>query len=91
MTIYTIGHSTRSFDAFRALLEAHAIEQVADIRTIPASRRHPQFAGPALADALVARGIEVRHIATDTSAAPHALTEFARTDANGRVTYPGVV
>ena len=44
-----------------------------------------------VADALVARGIEVRHIASDTSAAPHALTEFARTEANGRVTYPGVV
>jgi uncharacterized protein (DUF488 family) len=172
VTIYTIGHSTRPFDEFRTLLDAHTIKQVADIRTIPKSRRHPQFGGAALAqsladaglayrhfpglgglrkprrdsrngawrnesfrgyadhmetdefqrsldaliawsvrptaimcaeavwwrchrqlvaDALVARGIEVRHIAGVTSAPLHALTEFARTDANGRVTYPGVV
>lgn len=42
-TIYTIGHSTRSSDEFLSILEAFGIELVADIRTIPRSRRNPQY------------------------------------------------
>jgi uncharacterized protein (DUF488 family) len=49
--IYTIGHSARSFDAFIALLDAHGVRRMADIRTIPRSRRHPQFEREALAGA----------------------------------------
>jgi uncharacterized protein (DUF488 family) len=60
--LYTIGHSTRSFDAFAALLDAHGIGQVADIRTIPRSRRHPQFERESLAAALAARGVAYRHL-----------------------------
>jgi uncharacterized protein (DUF488 family) len=44
-----------------------------------------------VADALVARGIAVRHITSAAAAAPHALTEFARVDGVGRVTYPGLL
>lgn len=61
MTIYTIGHSVRSFDEFLALLHAHRIERLADIRTVPRSRRHPQFSKEPLATALVAQGIAYRH------------------------------
>ena len=43
-----------------------------------------------ISDALVARGIEVRHISSATSAPPHALTAFARVE-GGRVTYPGLI
>jgi len=42
-TVYTIGHSTRSADDFLAILNAYAIEILADIRTVPRSRRNPQF------------------------------------------------
>jgi uncharacterized protein (DUF488 family) len=43
-----------------------------------------------IADALVARGIEVRHIASESSAPAHTPTAFARlTDAG--VTYPGLL
>ncbi len=172
MTIYTIGHSTRALDDFLGLLGAHDIKQVADIRTVPKSRRHPQFAGEALArslpaagiayrhfpglgglrkprpdsrnggwrnesfrgyadymetdefersldallswnvprtaimcaeavwwrchrqlvaDALVVRGVEVRHIVSTSSAPLHALTDFARADARGRVRYPALL
>ena len=62
LRVYTIGHSTRPFEEFVALLEAHAVRQLADIRTIPRSRRHPQFERDALAGALPARGIEYRHL-----------------------------
>ena len=62
LRIYSIGHSTRSFDDFEALLEALGVRQLADIRTVPRSRRHPQFERDALAGALAARGIEYRHL-----------------------------
>jgi uncharacterized protein (DUF488 family) len=61
LVIHTVGHSTHSAEAFIALLAAHGITQVADVRTIPASRRHPQFAKGALATALKDCGISYRH------------------------------
>jgi uncharacterized protein (DUF488 family) len=56
VVIYTIGHSTRTLDEFLALLAAHGIEAIADVRRHPGSRRHPHFAREALAAALGARG-----------------------------------
>ncbi|HVW82611.1 MAG TPA: DUF488 domain-containing protein [Candidatus Paceibacterota bacterium] len=58
--LWTIGHSNRSLEEFAALLEAHGIEAVADVRSIPASRHNPQFAQKALERALKRRGIEYR-------------------------------
>ena len=46
--VWTIGHSTRSAEEFLALLEAHGVEQIADVRTVPKSARHPQFSKEAL-------------------------------------------
>jgi uncharacterized protein (DUF488 family) len=59
--IYTIGHSTRSLDEFLALLHAHGVSHLADIRTVPRSRRHPHFAGEALSRSLEEAGILYRH------------------------------
>jgi uncharacterized protein (DUF488 family) len=59
--IHTIGHSTRSIDEFIALLQHHRIARLADIRSIPRSRRHPHFASETLASSLAAAGIEYRH------------------------------
>ena len=47
--IYTIGHSTRPEEEFLAILKAHAIELVADVRAIPKSRHNPQFNSEAMA------------------------------------------
>lgn len=55
--IWTIGHSTRSADAFVAVLRSHGIEVVADVRRFPGSRRHPHFGSEALAHRLAAEGI----------------------------------
>ena len=63
MVVYTVGHSTHSAEAFRALLGASAIRQIADVRTVPRSRRHPQFGAEALAAALGAVDIGYRHFA----------------------------
>jgi uncharacterized protein (DUF488 family) len=59
--IYTIGHSTRAFDEFIALLAAHEITRLGDIRTVPRSRRHPHFSTEALAVCLPKEGIAYRH------------------------------
>jgi uncharacterized protein (DUF488 family) len=42
-TLYTIGHSTRPFDEFLEALQAHSIQTLVDIRSIPMSRRLPHF------------------------------------------------
>ncbi len=43
MTVWTIGHSTRSLDELIAILQAHKIEALADVRSFPTSARHPQL------------------------------------------------
>jgi uncharacterized protein (DUF488 family) len=52
MTVWTIGHSTRPLEELVALLRVHAIETVIDVRTVPRSRRHPQFEKHALTESL---------------------------------------
>ena len=62
MEIYTIGHSTRPIEEFLSILKAHRIAQLVDVRTIPRSRRNPQFNREALAASLEAAGIEYHHL-----------------------------
>jgi uncharacterized protein (DUF488 family) len=62
-TVWTVGHSTRTAEEFIALLTAHDIRRLADIRTIPKSRRNPQFQSDVLRDSLAGAGIEYVHIA----------------------------
>lgn len=62
MNVWTIGHSTQSGLDFIALLQAHDIRHVADVRRFPASRRHPQFNGAVLARALDGKGIGYSHL-----------------------------
>jgi uncharacterized protein (DUF488 family) len=59
--IYTIGHSTHSLDAFLDRLKAHGVRQLADVRTVPRSKRHPHFAAEALARSLAEAAIVYRH------------------------------
>ena len=171
--IWTIGHSTRTADDFVRLLRANEITGLADIRTIPQSRRHPHFSRNALearlneegmayrhfpdlgglrkprpdspngawknpafrgyadhmqtpafsravdellmagehgrlavmcaeavwlrchrmllSDALVARGVDVQHILSESKTQPHRLTPFAKPRADGQVWYPGLL
>ena len=43
LVVFTIGHSTRTWKAFLELLRVHGIKRVVDVRSIPRSRRNPQF------------------------------------------------
>jgi uncharacterized protein (DUF488 family) len=57
-TLYTIGHSTRPLDEFIAVLRAHSIQTLVDIRYFPMSRRLPHFNREALERALAEAGIQ---------------------------------
>ena len=61
MNVWTVGHSNRTFDELVALLEAHGIRGLADVRTVPRSRRHPHFNTEELAASLPERGIAYSH------------------------------
>lgn len=60
--VYTIGHSTRSFDELVALLRAFEIAVLVDIRTVPRSRKNPQFNRDVLPAALRARRLRYLHV-----------------------------
>jgi len=59
--VFTVGHSTRSLEALVGLLRAHDVKRLVDVRTIPRSRRNPQFNKETLPAALRAAGIKYRH------------------------------
>ena len=61
--VLTVGHSTRSLDTFIALLKAHSVTSLLDVRTVPRSRRNPQFNRETLPDALLTAGISYTHVA----------------------------
>ena len=60
--MHTIGHSTRTLDEFIALLRAHAVTRVVDVRTIPRSRHNPQFNLETLPDSLSKAGLKYVHM-----------------------------
>lgn len=60
ITVFTVGHSTHPVDEFIALLKAHGIKKLVDVRTIPKSGHNPQFMEDALAASVRAEGISYR-------------------------------
>jgi uncharacterized protein (DUF488 family) len=62
MTVSTIGHSTHPIEEFVRMLAAHGIRQLVDVRTIPRSRRNPQFNRENLPASLEAAGIGYLHM-----------------------------
>jgi uncharacterized protein (DUF488 family) len=60
--ILTVGHSTHPIVEFLELLAAHCVEQLMDVRTIPKSRRNPQYDTDALAQSLRGAHIQYRHM-----------------------------
>lgn len=61
-SIWTIGHSTRSFEEFATMLQSFQIELVADIRSYPGSRKFPQFNKEALEVSLPQNNIVYMHL-----------------------------
>lgn len=42
-TIYTIGHSTHAIEEFISMLQSFKIEVLVDVRSLPGSRKFPQY------------------------------------------------
>jgi uncharacterized protein (DUF488 family) len=72
--IFTVGHSTHPIEEFAALLGAHGVTLVIDIRTVPRSRHNPQFGEEDLRASLPGFGIAYRRL--------EALGGLRRTTAN---------
>ena len=60
--IFSIGHSTHELHDFARLLRAHQVEQVADVRAHPGSRRLPWFNREALARELPSDELSYVHL-----------------------------
>lgn len=60
--LFSIGHSNHAIEHFLALLDRHGIRMVADVRSMPASRHHPQFSKRRLMESLAAQGIGYAHL-----------------------------
>lgn len=59
-TLHTIGHSTRTLEAFIDLLKLHSIELLIDVRRWPASRRFPHFNREPLGNAI--KSLEINYL-----------------------------
>jgi uncharacterized protein (DUF488 family) len=59
--VYTVGHGTRPIDELLEVLGEAGVRTLVDVRRFPSSRRHPQFDGAALADAVESAGVAYRH------------------------------
>ena len=60
--VLTIGHSTRTLEAFIVLLQAHGATRVVDVRTVPRSRHNPHFNKAALPSSLKKAGLSYVHL-----------------------------
>ena len=58
ITIWTIGHSTRSLAKFIELLRSNDVRAVADVRSLPGSRKFPHFNAEELERSLPDHGID---------------------------------
>jgi uncharacterized protein (DUF488 family) len=62
LRVFTIGHSTRPIDEFLAMLQAHGVRRLVDVRTVPRSGHNPQFNREELSRALHNRQLHYRHL-----------------------------
>ena len=60
--IWTVGHSTLTIGDFLELLSLNGISALADVRSFPSSRKHPQFNQDELKESLAARGVQYLHL-----------------------------
>jgi len=66
--IFTVGHSAHEAARFVDLLARHGVEAVADVRSMPYSRRHPQFNRETLKESLKASGIAYVYLGKELGA-----------------------
>jgi uncharacterized protein (DUF488 family) len=62
VTVFTIGHSTRTIAEFGALLSEARVELIVDVRSTPRSRTNPQFNIDSLPGSLAQLGVGYQHV-----------------------------
>ena len=62
LSVWTVGHSTRSAEEFKEILLAQQMEALVDVRSFPGSRRYPHFNKPELARQLESMGLLYLHL-----------------------------
>jgi uncharacterized protein (DUF488 family) len=83
-TLHTVGHSNHSIEKFVSLLTAHGVTAVADVRSRPFSRRHPQFNKDRLAAELARHDIAYVFLGKELGARTEDLSCYE----DGKVKYP---
>jgi uncharacterized protein (DUF488 family) len=83
LSVLTIGHSNHSIEAFLALLHAHDVTALADVRSVPFSRFAPQFNRDALEASLRADGVKYVFLGRELGGRSNDPSCYA----NGRVQY----
>src|SRR5450432_2295479 len=86
-TIYTIGHSTHSFEEFLELLARHQMDVVVDTRSAPYSRYAPQFDREVIQKALAKSGVKYLFLGAELGGRPKNSNYY---DAAGHVLYSRV-
>jgi len=84
LTIYTVGHSNRTTEAFLELLAEHRVEVIVDVRSSPYSRYAPHFSKRPIEASLKAAGLQYLFLGDVIGGLP-ADDEFY--DADGYVCY----
>jgi uncharacterized protein (DUF488 family) len=84
VNIFTVGHSNHAIERFLALLRQHAITAIADVRSVPYSRRNPQFNSKPLTTSLDTCGISYVSLGKELGARSD---DPACYDKDGRVQY----
>jgi uncharacterized protein (DUF488 family) len=67
-TVFTIGHSTYEQGYFVQLLQNHGITAICDIRSVPFSRKNPQFNRDVLEESLHEHGMVYRFLGRELGA-----------------------
>lgn len=75
--IYSIGHSTMTFDDFSRLLNKFEVEAVADVRSSPYSNRFPHFSRQPLQANLKAIGINYVFLGKELGGRPTHECDFS--------------
>ena len=60
--VWTVGHSNRPLEELVRLLQAHGVDLLVDVRTVPRSGYNPQFNREALPTPLAEAGIAYLHM-----------------------------
>ncbi len=76
MSILAIGHSARTLEGFLGILRAHNVSRIVDVRTIPRSKRNPQFNQNILSENLKESGICRDEVAGRTASSEYGLSQY---------------